>query len=399
MDDTLYTAASELAHTLSDDYVTRYLSAIGLVVILYDTFLTLPEEYELVWRSKGNFAKYAFLGNKYIVILLLILETIILNNSGDVFSIKFCRGWLVVHALFGVVSICVSNILVLFRVAALWNNQKSVVFWLFVSLLVSTGLSFISGVVGVVIWLPHITYQPEIQTCGFLPNTPNHFFTPTWGIPLIFDFHILYIVVLNALERPRGEDTVLARILVKDGLLYFALLTTLRLYNVLTVAIAPIGLVFSGAYISWAVITVTMSRLMLRIRRPHHEKIQEFKWPTGNTITAITITQTDRGTAAVDGEGVPIALSHLSPSANQQIAGDIERGGRPAVLWFGEVFKHERSCICGLCTGSPAISSQLDTLFRADPLPSSSKLATTVSSQSASSSSSSLSSRQFTALL
>ena len=92
MDDTLNVPALELAHTLSDDYVTRYLSgktclifqrsllssvtAIGLVVILYDTFLTIPEEYELVWRSKANFAKYAFLGNKYIVILLLVLETV-----------------------------------------------------------------------------------------------------------------------------------------------------------------------------------------------------------------------------------------------------------------------------------------------------------------------------------
>jgi len=293
-----------------------------------------------------------------------------------------------------VISICVSNVLVLFRVAALWNNQKSVVFWLFVSLLVSTGLSFISGVVGVIIWLPHITYQPEIQTCGFLPNTPNHFFTPTWGIPLIFDFHVLYIVVLNALERPRGEDTVLARLLVKDGLLYFAMLTILRLYNVLTVAIAPIGLVFSGAYISWAIITVTMSRLMLKIRRPRRETVQEFSWPTGNTITAITATEIDLR-SNFDQGGVPIALSHLSPNAGRprQEGPRSESGGQPTFLWSGEVFKHERGCICGLCAGwSPAIPPQLDAALRADPFPSSSKLVTTISNHSVGTSSSATSS-------
>ena len=144
---------------------------------------------------------------------------------------------------------------------------------------------------------------------------------------------------------------------------------------------------------------MTMSRLMLKIRRPsRHEKVQEYRWPTGNTITAITVTQTDQGSAAVDGEGVPIALSHLNPRADQLVGRVLEHGGRSAVLCSGGVFGHERSRICGLCTGSPVIPHS-DTISRADPLPLSSKLATTVSSQSASSSSSSLSSRQFNAPL
>jgi len=387
MNDTL-AQASQLAQTISDYDLGRYLSAVGYLVLLYDTFLTIPEEFELVWQSKPNFAKYAYLANKYGVLAILTMEMIILNNSGNVFSVKFCRGWLVIHALCGVVSICISNILVLLRVAALWNNQKSVVFWLFTVLFASTGMSFIAGVVGVVIWLPHITYQKEIQTCGFLPGTPNHFFAPTWGIPLVFDFHVLCIVILNALQRPRAEDTVLARILVKDGLLYFALLTILRLYNVLTVAIAPIGLVFSGAYVSWAIITVTMSRLMLKIRRPRPKQVETFEWPTGNTITAITVTQTDDGSGVTSPSGVPISISHLTPNVAHLTVAD-GPDHRKQVHWNGEVFKHERSCLCILCTSTPAIPPQADALFRSDPSPIAPSSKRTISDRSAGASSSS----------
>jgi hypothetical protein len=84
--------SSQLAQTIKNNDVSRYMSGmscssqaesafdlysvVGYAVLLYDTFLTFPEELELVWRSKPNFAKYAFLGNKYVVLGILTMEMI-----------------------------------------------------------------------------------------------------------------------------------------------------------------------------------------------------------------------------------------------------------------------------------------------------------------------------------
>jgi hypothetical protein len=93
--------------------------------------------------------------------------------------------------------------------------------------------------------------------------------------------------------------------------------------------------------ITWAIITVTMSRLMLHLRRPQRESVKEFEWPTGNTITAITLTETDRD---LDDSraGVPASLTHLSPNADKQVATRTGRQAARRLVWSGEVFQHEQ---------------------------------------------------------
>lgn len=52
--------------------LTRMDQAAGLVILLYDHLLTLPDEILLIWRSPPSFSKYAFLSNRYIVPMGLI---------------------------------------------------------------------------------------------------------------------------------------------------------------------------------------------------------------------------------------------------------------------------------------------------------------------------------------
>ena len=48
---------------------------IGFVILIYDHFLTLPEEIEYVWkRPKKNFISVIFLLNRYIVPLVLTID-------------------------------------------------------------------------------------------------------------------------------------------------------------------------------------------------------------------------------------------------------------------------------------------------------------------------------------
>jgi hypothetical protein len=50
----------------------KQFAAAGLVVLIYDHFLTFSDELELYWQSKDSFSKYGFLTNRYVVPAMLI---------------------------------------------------------------------------------------------------------------------------------------------------------------------------------------------------------------------------------------------------------------------------------------------------------------------------------------
>lgn len=53
----------------------QYHQVASLVVLLWDHFLTFGEEVRLIWPSRANFVKRAFLVNRYIVPIVLIINT------------------------------------------------------------------------------------------------------------------------------------------------------------------------------------------------------------------------------------------------------------------------------------------------------------------------------------
>jgi len=54
---------------------SRYVSAAGLVVLLYDHLLTFDQELQLIWRAKTTLPKLLFLFNRYTVPIAMIIRT------------------------------------------------------------------------------------------------------------------------------------------------------------------------------------------------------------------------------------------------------------------------------------------------------------------------------------
>lgn len=62
-------------------------AAAGLVVLLYDHILTLPDEIALIWHSPSSFAKYAFIANRYLVpFALSVIAFEMCGLSGFIFT-------------------------------------------------------------------------------------------------------------------------------------------------------------------------------------------------------------------------------------------------------------------------------------------------------------------------
>ncbi|TCD64734.1 hypothetical protein EIP91_003690 [Steccherinum ochraceum] len=63
---------NELIRALEHAHYTRYFSAAGLAVLLYDHLLTLDVEIKYVWRAPPSLPKIAFLFNRYMVLGCLL---------------------------------------------------------------------------------------------------------------------------------------------------------------------------------------------------------------------------------------------------------------------------------------------------------------------------------------
>lgn len=106
----------------------QYVSAVGLVILLWDHFLTVHDEVELVWRARLSFPKLLFLFNRYVVPACLIILTYATSGfSDDILSDSFCQTWFGVGIVVGMVSIGTSNFLILLRLWVLWDRKTRLV--------------------------------------------------------------------------------------------------------------------------------------------------------------------------------------------------------------------------------------------------------------------------------
>jgi hypothetical protein len=63
------------------------IAAAGLVMVLYDHILTLPDEIALIWKSPPSLAKCAFLLNRYLVpVALIVVAFQMCGFSGFIFT-------------------------------------------------------------------------------------------------------------------------------------------------------------------------------------------------------------------------------------------------------------------------------------------------------------------------
>ncbi|KAJ7905051.1 hypothetical protein B0H13DRAFT_1881339 [Mycena leptocephala] len=70
-----------VVQVLGDVEKVRLVSAVGLVILLYDHVLSLPDEVELVWSARFTSSKILFLALRYFVPIVMIVNTVVVNSG------------------------------------------------------------------------------------------------------------------------------------------------------------------------------------------------------------------------------------------------------------------------------------------------------------------------------
>jgi len=266
---------------LKDAVAAKYLTAAGLVVLIYDHFLTFSDELELYWQSKDSFSKYGFLTNRYVVPAMLIAISVESSDLWDAtFSDASCRRLLATSSSIGVVSISLANILVLIGVVRLWDKNRTVMWLLGGAFVVTTGATAIGMVLTIAQLYDGIQYSPIAKMCIFTSTTSA--LLAVWAPPMIFELLMLIITFWNTADRPRDGRMTFIYGLQIDGVPFFVILFLLRLMNLVFAASGGASRSLIGVFFVWGLVTVVLSRSLFysRLVDPQRRFTDSVAWST-----------------------------------------------------------------------------------------------------------------------
>ncbi|CAL1697812.1 unnamed protein product [Somion occarium] len=239
-------AIAVIVHSL---WAARYLSVVGLVALLYDHFLTLKDEIQLIWFSPSwGVIKWAFLYNRYVVEISLILAAYV--QAGFAPSLSDLR-------YLAVVSMAFSNFVMVIQI--------------YTATVICAALT-LQEVHATIVHLP----IAGMNTCGLSKKPP--FLIGVWAGMTAFDVFILLLTLGNSLDRPHRQHIGVLSTLYRDGAIFFTALLSLRVMNFILGIIADTSQILIGSFFSWAMVSVTLSRLILRIEALKHNRQSLHIW-------------------------------------------------------------------------------------------------------------------------
>ncbi|KAF9448097.1 hypothetical protein P691DRAFT_760198 [Macrolepiota fuliginosa MF-IS2] len=112
------------------DYVIeglKYVDAAVVGLFVYDYFLTLNDEINLVWYSRWSILKVAFLVNRYLVIPEIIMQEFLLGNFNWHRSEVHCRALEEVVVALMIIGTHLSEAILCLRFWLMWGNDKRLI--------------------------------------------------------------------------------------------------------------------------------------------------------------------------------------------------------------------------------------------------------------------------------
>jgi len=211
-----------------------YIDAGSLALLVYDYFMTLESEVNLIWPSKWSFIKVLYVLTRYLP--FVDVSVLPVYDTSKTISLKTCKQLYTVGSFGVVIGVAIAELILVIRTWALWGREKRIGIFLFV-LYVSL---VIPAFVFMIIFVNSLTFAV----------TKDIGCTPTGGSPLIVgDFLIIVLIetVVLGLTLGRGWYNYRGRrgllaVLYRDGIAFYFALLTLSIVNITVVIAAPIDL-------------------------------------------------------------------------------------------------------------------------------------------------------------
>ncbi|KAA1476593.1 hypothetical protein DENSPDRAFT_843593 [Dentipellis sp. KUC8613] len=251
----------------------------------YDYLLTLPDEIELVWRSRWTMLKVIFLLNRYSALWDVGLS--VYDILGPRLSSSECSGIYTTHGWLVAVGIAMSEIILSFRTYALWGESKQIAYFLgSLAIVALTVIGFsLNKALHSLEFIPIGSLSLELRGC-FVTKVDNAWYGLIWSLALASETIIMIMTAIKAWQgcrsrpgsgplpdsrRPdraaRQPSSPLLYTVFRDGILSYLPLFMSSLMNVLLTTLAPPGYTYTLSQTQHMLHMVLTSRIVLNIRR------------------------------------------------------------------------------------------------------------------------------------
>ncbi|KAH7913289.1 hypothetical protein BJ138DRAFT_1146324 [Hygrophoropsis aurantiaca] len=221
-----------IVDAVADLRLVLYATVAAATILAYDYLLTFDLELQHIWRARWSILKVLYILTRYLPFFGMVpLMYHVITGLG----IDACR-ILVWFAGIIYTSGMAASVVLLLRTWAVWGrNMKIGVFLLVVFVLACTPLYYT-----LVTYLRSVVYDTHppagAPECVVLSsNRPTMTF---WCIMMALEGLVLVLTLVKIRKDYRNE-TGLSRFILKDGVIYYAVLFTLSLLNVLIIATSP----------------------------------------------------------------------------------------------------------------------------------------------------------------
>ncbi|KAH6913314.1 hypothetical protein BKA70DRAFT_1421590 [Coprinopsis sp. MPI-PUGE-AT-0042] len=238
-----------------------------LAVLYYEYFLTLPREVAWIWRAprRISWLDIIFYVNRYLVLFGQIgviirahgIEPLLASPSRLEANVDY----------FGISVQLVVGAFMIVRVSALYSFNRRVM-----AVLTLVGLGcVVNGVVSVsTTRAVNFTLDTiPINSC-MLPNDDHnaHRLAIAWAGLLAFDIVIFLFTLVKALREPALGKSAIMQLLLRDGAIYFAIMSLMTVATVASYLVSQPYARGSVTSISNVVSSCLATRLILNMRNP-----------------------------------------------------------------------------------------------------------------------------------
>ncbi|KZT20289.1 hypothetical protein NEOLEDRAFT_1141009 [Neolentinus lepideus HHB14362 ss-1] len=242
---------------------TKYVTLIGLVVLLWDYLLTLNAEIRLIWQSTTKW-KSAFCVIRYGVLGAIILSTHVTSGFAHNLSDKFCGIWAAFMICYSLLYTGTADLIIVTRVYMLWDCRRHILKTLLIGFIVTYTATFGFGIVTAIDVVDVVIYEPQLYHTCIVTKRPR-FLPAIWASQVAFDIYIVMATFLNAADRPRRIQSQLVSSLYRDGLVYFVALFGFRIMLSIISSIPNGDYSLVMPFFVWSMTSLVVSRLLLRM--------------------------------------------------------------------------------------------------------------------------------------
>ncbi|KAJ7913545.1 hypothetical protein B0H13DRAFT_1873817 [Mycena leptocephala] len=249
---------SEIVNTL---LFLRYFTAFGLASIGYDHFLTLRQEFQVIWMNpKTGFAsKAAFAMNRYLTESVIAYTVYVFSGTFELndtvvllTSMQLCGRFLWFFGSAAILFGAVIHSIVVLRIYALWDQRTNV----------ARALTATFFICIVAITTIGVLCELQLQRKWLFANSTS---LPLTLHQSFFDVLTIIITVYNALERPHRNHGDVITSLANDGFKFLLMIFCLRSMYLVSSLLGNPGQCFATVATCWSFTSIISARLHLRL--------------------------------------------------------------------------------------------------------------------------------------